>query len=204
MNIRTALGGLLLLLLALPAAAQQRVVVLPESQVRIDGQSTLDRFTCHADTIRGEGVLTGTGVVPIAVRSSADATARLEIPVASFDCGNRQMNADLYRSLKATAHPVIRYTLDAVTRLDTLPKDGFQLDVTGRLTLAGVTRSVTTTVIARRVARDRWTARSTLPLRMTDFGVDPPTALFGLIRAHDAFTVRFHLVAAPHASTDAP
>jgi hypothetical protein len=40
-------------------------------------------------------------------------------------------------------------------------------------------------------------ATGSLPLLMSDFGIDPPTAMFGLIKVHDQITVRFKLIATP-------
>ena len=48
-------------------------------------------------------------------------------------------------------------------------------------------------VVAERVARDRFRLRARLPLRMTDFGVTPPTALFGMVKAKDDLVVTFDL-----------
>lgn len=36
-------------------------------------------------------------------------------------------------------------------------------------------------------------ATGTVPFRMTDFGIKPPTAFFGLLKARDDVTVRFDL-----------
>jgi hypothetical protein len=47
--------------------------------------------------------------------------------------------------------------------------------------------------------------QGSLQVRMTDFGVEPPTALFGLVKAHDDILIRFHLMADPDTPTaDAP
>jgi hypothetical protein len=48
-------------------------------------------------------------------------------------------------------------------------------------------------VAAQRLSPTRFRIRAELPLKMTDFGVTPPTALFGAVRAHDALEVRFDL-----------
>lgn len=40
-------------------------------------------------------------------------------------------------------------------------------------------------------------AQGTLPIQMTDFNVEPPTAMLGLIRARDKITVHFDITAVP-------
>jgi hypothetical protein len=37
-------------------------------------------------------------------------------------------------------------------------------------------------------------ASGAIPLLMTDFGITPPTGLFGLIRSRNEITVRFELM----------
>ncbi|MDX1545740.1 MAG: YceI family protein, partial [Rhodothermales bacterium] len=94
------------------------------------------------------------------------------------------------------AHPEIRFRLTGIVL--EAPADGadYRLRVSGRLALAGAERSVSLPVQAHRRADGTYRASGHLPLVMSDFGIDPPTAVLGLVRAHDRITVRFDLVAA--------
>jgi hypothetical protein len=120
----------------------------------------------------------------------------LSIPVASFRCGNRVMESDMRRALKAETHPMVRFSFRELRGgiqhdLDT---GRYHAAIVGDLTLGGVTRTVDLTVSAQRLSRTSFRIRAVLPLRMTDFDVTPPTALFGAIRARDGLTVQFDLV----------
>ncbi len=119
----------------------------------------------------------------------------LTIPVTTFRCGNRVMESDMRRALKADTHPAVRFSFRAL-------RGGIQHDldsglyhaaISGDLTLAGVTRTIHLTVSAQRLSRTLFRIRAELPLRMTDFDVTPPSALFGAIRARDNLTVHFDL-----------
>jgi YceI-like domain len=119
----------------------------------------------------------------------------LRIPVAAFRCGNRVMESDLRRALNAESHPSIDFAFREL-------RGGIQHDIdegtygariAGDLSLAGVTRRLEIDVDAERISPTRFRLRATLPLRMTEFGVKPPTALFGAVRARDELTVRFDL-----------
>lgn len=200
MKKHTMIASLMLLAFAAPAAAQQ-VVLLPESEVHIDGSSTVSGFTCRAGTVRGVGALAGeAGLVRKAGYGAARrADVEIRVPVATFDCGKQRMNQDLYRALQASEHPFIEYALETAEVVGA-PADAagpYRVQATGRLTIAGTTRDVEVVLDGERLADGRLQARGRLPLRMTDFGIEPPTALLGLVRAHDAITVRFTLVAAP-------
>ena len=199
------IAGIWLLALAAPAAAQNRVVLLPESEVQIDGTSTVDDFTCRAGTVRGSGAIAGERalvqktLVQKAVLGGKDETnVRIRVPVATFDCGKRRMNEDLYRALRAKAHPFIEYELVSAELVGDEGQAGaYRLRARGRLTIAGTTRDVEVVLEGERLPDGRFQGRGRLPLQMTDFGIEPPSALLGLVRAHDDITVRFNLVAAP-------
>lgn len=121
---------------------------------------------------------------------------RLRIPVTAFRCGNRIMEADMRHALKAESHPSVEFTFRAMgggIRHD-LDSGLYHAVIAGDLSLAGQTRSIDVTVSAQRVSRTSFRVRAVLPLRMTDFGVTPPTALFGAVRARDALRVSFDLM----------
>lgn len=119
----------------------------------------------------------------------------LAVPVATFRCGNRVMESDMRRALKADTYPAVRFTFRALRsgiRHD-LDTGLYHASIAGDLTLAGVTRTIDLTVSAERLSRTSFRIRAVLPLLMTDYGVTPPTALFGAVRARNSLTVQFDL-----------
>ena len=121
---------------------------------------------------------------------------RLRVPVQSLRCGNRQMERDLSNALRADANPVIEFQFDELVGGVEHDIDArrYRATISGVLALAGTRRSVRIAVEAERVARDRFRLRARLPLRMTDFGITPPTALFGMVKAKNDLVVQFDLV----------
>ena len=183
-TIRILLVILLTLLFSATAAGQKRATMAPESRLWIEGSSTVSKFTCEAGTIAGEASLNG---------SRTDAS--VVIPVEAFDCGKSRMNRDFYAALKSEEHPRIVFELvDA--RLSAAADEVYDVSVTGMLTIAGVTRSVSLSAEGRgHGGGDSYRVMGRLPLSMTDFDVEPPTALAGLIRAHERIVVGFDLIA---------
>lgn len=123
----------------------------------------------------------------------------MAIAIQSLRCGNRIMESDLRSALKAASHPAIefRFTgLDGSLTRD-IDRDLFEAEVLGEISAAGVKRQVRVTVVAQRVSGTRFRLRAELPLRMTDFGITPPTALFGLVKANDDLKIRFDLLLQP-------
>ena len=125
---------------------------------------------------------------------------RLRVPVESLRCGNRQMERDMYRALRSAENPVIDFAFHELDGGITHDIDGgsYHATITGDLTLGGTARRVKIQVEAVRVARDRFRLRARLPLRMTDFRITPPTALFGMVKARDELEVRFDLYLKSH------
>jgi hypothetical protein len=64
----------------------------------------------------------------------------------------------------------------------------------GELTLAGEQREIEMVVVAERLADGRFTLVGSRELKMTDFNITPPSALFGLIKAKDTVEVVFDLM----------
>lgn len=120
----------------------------------------------------------------------------LRIPVSSLRCGNRMMERDLNEALKVSHHPAIEFRFTELRggiRHD-IDAGHYGATISGELYVAGVKRRVDLPVIAHRLSLDRFRVRAELPIRMTDFGITPPTVLFGMIKARDPLRVRFDLV----------
>lgn len=164
----------------------ERYQVALDSRFWIDGTATTGPWTCEADDVSGHGVLGGDAL-----------RAEVSVPVRAFDCGSGPMNRDLRHALRSEAHPTIVFTLDSAETLGAEPRPGVwvRIRATGRLRLAGAERRVTLDAEGRRLSDGRVALRGRHGLRMTDFGVDPPTHALGLVRAHDAIVVRFDLTA---------
>lgn len=121
---------------------------------------------------------------------------RLRVPVDSLRCGNRQMERDMYKALRADANPTIEFQFDGLVGGVEHDIDArrYRAVVSGVLTLAGAKKNVQVAVEAERIARDRFRLEARLPLRMTDFSITPPTALFGVVRAKNELVVNFELI----------
>jgi hypothetical protein len=133
---------------------------------------------------------------PSAGRFPAPAFA-LSIPIATLRCsGGRPMERDMTHALKADRFASIEFRLDGTHGAieHDLDQHLYRVTVSGRLSLAGVTRELTVSVIAERLSPARFRLRAELPVRMTDFSITPPSAVFGMIKANDALVVRLDVI----------
>ena len=192
------LSGLLGALLGVPATAQAQYVVRPASQFWIDGTSTVSAFTCAASQVAGGGTVDET---EIGASHQADLRAEVVIPVRAFDCGVSRMNRDFYEALKGKAYPAVRFALRHAEVLSSAASPGWtSVKVWGTLTLAGEQRPIIVTARGQRLPGGLVRIQGRHALRMTDFDIDPPSGLLGLVRAHDDIVVRFDLLASASAT----
>ena len=201
---------------AAPLFAQQstRFVAGAPSQLVLEGSSNVTDWRCRGTSIDGrvevaapldhindvidrieDGAIGKWMNNPAAARFPQP-ELQLRVPVSVLRCGNRQMERDMYRALRSDAHPAIEFRFTKlVGGVDhDIDSGKYRATVAGVLSLAGAARTITVNVEVERIARDRFRLRARFPLRMTDFRITPPTALFGLVKASDDLVVHFDVV----------
>ncbi|CAN5509870.1 hypothetical protein BH23BAC4_BH23BAC4_14160 [soil metagenome] len=178
--------GLLVLVAATPFSA--RYTVDADSRFWIDGTSTMGTYVCESSRVSGQGRVDG---------GDTRMEAEIVVPVRAFDCGQSRMNRDFIAALRADRHPDLRFLLHRAEMLDQEAHPGAWVRVRARGTirLAGTERPIVIEARGRRLGNNQVRIRGSHALRMTDFGVDPPSGLMGLVRAHDQVVARFDLVA---------
>ncbi len=197
------------------AADATRLTIAPRSTLVLNGSSNVASWRCRGSTMSGDVTL----AVPlekinevidriedgnVGVWMSNPAAGRfppprfaLSIPIDTLRCsGGRPMERDMMRALKAKQFPSIDFRFDDVRGPieHDLDQRLYRTAIAGHLALAGVTRELTVPVIAERLLPNRFRLRAELPVRMTDFSISPPKALFGLVKANDGLTVTFDLI----------
>lgn len=190
---RTAWTALAALLLAAPAAGQAagRHPLLPESRVWVEGTSNKNDWTVEAKELSGFVVLRADG-------------GAVEVSEGGFRVASRSMASEhgvimdrlMRNALRSEEHPEIVYELVGA---EAAGADGGRttLTTTGRLTLAGVTKEIAQTVTAERLGDGRIRFTGSHPVDMVEYGITPPTAMFGSLRTARRTTVHFELLVKP-------
>ncbi|MEX0599937.1 MAG: YceI family protein [Rhodothermales bacterium] len=183
--LRLAIAAVWLLALAAtaPPLAAQEMTLSEESELWIDGTSNRDDWTVYAQEMSAvAGEMDGTVPGSLRLTVTADMIKSQKSTI---------MDRLMYQTLKVDEHPVITYEMiEAVPSED----DETLLHTTGQLTLAGVTNEVEMDVQAERLddGSIRYTGNS--PLKLTNYGMRPPTAMFGALRTGDDVTIHFDVV----------
>jgi polyisoprenoid-binding protein YceI len=185
-----------LIAIATTAVAQEtaRVAVAPESKLWIDGTSNLHGWTCKAEKWEAAVEFDKTAIAEMGVAAPKGLRrVEVKVPVKSLKCGHGGMDGNLYKALNADASPDISYIMASFQVVPGEVKDTFTLKTVGSLTISGKENRVTMDVVATRLADGTVKAVGMVPIKMTDYGIKPPTAIFGRLKTGDEVKVNFEL-----------
>ncbi len=193
--------------LAAPVSAQAQSsngtfqVIQAESKLSIVGSSNLHDWSCTASTFDGRIEMDST------TKASADGEVswaadrlrqvRVRVLIRNLKCGNTRMESDLKHALHADDPTTSGDIVASFAALPGAAAPGATIETMGEVAVGGVSKAVHITIVSERIGDGRIKATGTVPLLMTDFGVKPPTGLFGLIRSRNEITVAFTLVIRP-------
>ena len=191
---RIAAAALLACVATVVRAQDTRVAVGSESKLWIEGTSNLHGWSCKATTLDAAIDLDAALAAQLAsAPPKALKRVHVKVPVKSLKCGHDAMDNNLYKALKATDSSSIDYILATFEAVPGEEKDTFTLHTVGTLTVAGSENKVEMDVIASRMPDGSVMAKGLVPIKMTDYGIKPPTAIFGRVKTGNEVKVNFEL-----------
>jgi polyisoprenoid-binding protein YceI len=175
------------------SADSLRLILREGSRIWIEGDSNLHEWTCEVGGFRPELTVDRAGPTtpPPEVH-----VATAMIAVSEIECGNGKMNDNLRKALDATAHPLIRFELTRAQLVDPGVAGSVETLATGRLTVAGTTRELSMHVSGTDTGDGALRLQGSAHIRMSDWGIRPPTAMLGLLKTADEVTIFVDLTAA--------
>lgn len=135
------------------------------------------------------------------IRASGVRGAELTVPVRTLHSGKDGLDKNMWKALLADAHPDIRFHLARYTVTGNAG-DTLRIRGVGTLEIAGTQKPDTLEARAWRTSDGVW-LEGRRDLRMTTFGVKPPTMMMGTMRVHDPVTVQYRLLLVPGAAANA-
>ena len=172
------------------------VAILDPSRIFVAGKSNVNRFSCDCE--QEFAVARPTCYWEASPPTLVFQNTRLRLRAENLDCGNKMMNRDLRSTLQADQHPEIRLELKRLqfsgnNITDAIGPDWTELTAYTALTMAGQTRPANIRFRARSVGHEVYELVGVHAVRMTDFGVEPPTAMMGLVKVEDRMEIHFKL-----------
>ena len=165
--------------------AQTNYAINDLASIKIAGTSTMHDWEMETPKVTGKAgfILDGNEITGI---KFLDVT----IPSESLKSGKGAMDKNAYKALKTNDHKEIGFILNKVNKIEK-SGDKFILTAEGRLTIAGTTKNVQllTTVLPKGNGDIQCTGETSI--KMTDFGVEPPSFMFGSVKTGDQLEIAF-------------
>ena len=193
-NIKTTLLALAILVPVSGAwtVANEQLMLQPQSRLWIDGTSTIRSFTCKAGEVNALVEVNGANAIPSLLTGEKGVKAvQVTVPAEKMDCGNGKMNDHMRNALKVTENPTITFSL---TNYDvTKNADGISGTINGTLDLGGVKKPISLQATGANEG-GMLHVNGVYELKMTDYGLKPPTLMFGRIKVGETVKVGFDLL----------
>lgn len=158
-----------------------------DTQLFIDGTSSLHDWTCDVERSTGGFSTIVSDTAPFVIESGS-----VSVNVDDIECGKGTMNKKLRNALTINDAEAIEFSLTTADVSGSA--NALTLTLNGELTIAGTTRPVELMATGSS-SNGTVLMEGSYSLLQTDFGVDPPTALLGRLKTGDEVTIRFVVTA---------
>jgi polyisoprenoid-binding protein YceI len=208
MKTHTVLAAAAIALMATTLTAQSgsavRLQLAPGSQLTFDGTSTMHGFSCTTKTMQAYiDVDPAYQTANLSTLAHPIVAVQVVIPVKSLSCGG-EIESNMLKTLNATKYPYIIYKLSTYDMAGgSASAASFVAATQGRLTISGKDNDIAMSINATRGSDGMVAAAGAQTIKMTDFGVKPPTFFLGSLRVGNELKVKFTLKTTPAAVASA-
>jgi len=166
---------------------ESKYVLSKNYTVTILGTSNLHSWNETVEMVSGDGSVTwnedgsfNLGAIHL----------KMEVHSIKSDMGSI-MNNNTYKALKADKNPEIIFTLTTPVNSIKAGTASTTISAKGTLSIAGVTRPIDMNVKVSIQDHTVLSFEGSQTIKMTDYNISPPTALFGTLKTGDEITINF-------------
>ena len=124
-------------------------------------------------------------------------SVELNMPVINILSGDEKLDDNMYDALKVDEYPTISFRMEEAGIMSTIGDDSVKITITGALTVAGIEKTIEMPVLVTLRSDGMVGISGTKQLLMTDFDIEPPSLMFGLLETDDKVTIHFELFLRP-------
>ena len=131
------------------------------------------------------------GSIQLVTEGQMDITnLNVTIEAESIKSHKSGMDKNTYKALNTKEYKTITFKMVEAKKILDMGNSSYQVTVSGKLSIAGVTKTKDLS-FKMKVESTTVALEGETTFNMTDFGIEPPTALFGTITTGDEITIKF-------------
>lgn len=157
----------------------------PASKLKIEGTSNIHDWDITAEDQQGKLVANFENGQLIKIE-----LLDFSVTTESLKSGKSSMDKNTYKALNTEKYKKIIYRLNKANSIECATNSSCKVSTTGSLTIAGKTKTVDINFVIT-ITPYKIILSGNKTLKMTEFGIDPPTAIFGTITTGDTVDIKF-------------
>ena len=161
---------------------------IDRKNIRIKGTSNLHDWEMMVEKVKG---IMDADVKDNKIVSINSLT--LTIDANSITSGKSIMDNKTYKALKSDLYPDIQFTLSEILEIKTSDK-GQLIRARGILSVAGIKKNIPVKVTGSLSDDGSMSFTGNKSLKMSDFKIEPPTAIFGTLKTGDLVNIEFDVL----------
>ncbi|MEJ5995039.1 YceI family protein [Pedobacter sp. Du54] len=158
------------------------------TKVTVNGQSNVHDWEMTSKDIESQGAFKFNAKDELIGLSAFN----FSVAAKSLKSGKSSMDERTYKSIKATDFPKISYKLTSA-EVTAVQANKYSIQTTGILNIAGKTQTISMKVMALVNADNSISCHGTEKLMLTDYGIEPPSFMFGAMKVGNNLVIKFDL-----------
>lgn len=188
-----AFVSLLILVPTLQAQENPKYSLTDDSRLWIKGDATLHSWDAEATEFEIDFLFPDEWFESTENWSGEDVEQlSVTVPVKALDGGRSRMNRDLREAMDEESYPTITFYWEEIDIQH--DEDQTELIVTGILEVSGVEKEIEFAAEGQVIEEDSFKISGEIPLKMTNFNIDPPTAMLGSLRTDDEIKILYEMI----------
>src|SRR5690554_536585 len=169
-------------LLPFQLVAQTKYKVGSDVELKLTGTSSLHDWEMLSNQATGEGVLILQDGDLVKVESLS-----VQMPAESLKSGKGAMDRNAYSAIDTKKHKQVQFVLNSFTNTG-----ANKWKAGGNFTIAGVRKAASFDVTSSK-SGNNFKFEGKYTYNLTDYSIDPPTALLGTVKTGDEVTIHFNI-----------
>lgn len=169
-----------------------RFIVQPSSTLMIDGSTNVNTFRCGIYQYIGKDTLILQEGVPL--KKPTFLKGAVSLKAANVDCGMALMTKDFNQTIRAKEYPYIIINFKSFERLPNYTQEKEKFKGTMTISLGGTTKQVQVDCTIQATSSGYFHLSGGRKFLFSDFNLQPPEKMMGLIKIQQELQVNFNLV----------